>query len=90
MVQANPAPQPDESGLLGKCMMIFVRHGERLDQVKTKPAGHRVLYSFDPQLTPNGCNQAAQVGKKVVAFLAQQGYTQPLLTFIASPHFRTL
>ena len=37
-----------EQDFLGKCMFIFMRHGERLDQVKTKPAGHEVLYSFDP------------------------------------------
>lgn len=47
MVEAIPN-QLDQGSILGKCMLIFVRHGERLDQVKTKPAGHRVLYSFDP------------------------------------------
>ena len=72
-------------------MLIFVRHGERLDQVKNKPAGHQVLFPYDPQLTPTGCDQAALVGRKTKEFLTQSGYMSPAnLTFISSPHFRTL
>ena len=51
MVEAAADPN-----MLDKCMLIFVRHGERLDQVKNKPAGHQVLFPYDPQMTPNGCN----------------------------------
>jgi broad specificity phosphatase PhoE len=32
-------------------MLIFVRHGERADQVKTKT---KIDFKFDPPLTPQG------------------------------------
>ena len=35
-------------------MLIFVRHGERLDQVKEIPPGMKVDFAYDPQLTPAG------------------------------------
>ena len=54
MVEANDAAF-SEPGIIAKCMLIFVRHGERLDQVQNKPAGHKVHFSYDPQMTPNGC-----------------------------------
>jgi len=34
------------------CMFVFVRHGERADEVPEK--GVEVKYSWDPPLTTNG------------------------------------
>ena len=50
-------------------MLIFVRHGERLDQVKEKPKGMKVDFPYDPQLTPNGMDQAAQAANLTKEFL---------------------
>jgi broad specificity phosphatase PhoE len=35
-------------------MLIFVRHGERLDQVTPQPPGTKIDFSYDPPLTSEG------------------------------------
>jgi broad specificity phosphatase PhoE len=55
--------------LTKRCLLIFVRHGERLDQVKTKPPGSKIDFAFDPQMTTNGLDQAAKVARLTRAYM---------------------
>ena len=71
-------------------MLIYVRHGERLDQVDQIPEGMSVDFPYDPQMTPKGMEQAAAVANLVKTFLDGKGYTAPGYTFVSSPHFRTM
>ena len=68
-------------------MMIFVRHGERLDQVGGK---HHIEYKHDPPLTAHGMKQAVEVAQMTREFLKQKGFGSAPLKFICSPHIRTL
>lgn len=43
------------------CMLLFVRHGERMDQVPNPTAA--IDYKFDPPLTELGMKQAADAAK---------------------------
>lgn len=49
-------------------MLVFVRHGERLDQVELKPKP-KIDFGFDPPLTANGMKQAADAAKLTRTFL---------------------
>ena len=71
-------------------MLIFVRHGERLDQVKEIPPGMKVDFAYDPQLTPAGMKMDSDAAILTKSFLMNQGYKTPSFTFISSPHYRTL
>lgn len=37
-----------------RCMLIFIRHGERLDQVPKLPSHPKIDFKFDPPLTEQG------------------------------------
>lgn len=49
------------------CMLIFVRHGERMDQVSSPTES--VHFKYDPQLTETGMQQAAEAAKLTSEFL---------------------
>ncbi len=71
--------------------MVFVRHGERLDQVGTLPPGHKIDFKFDPPLTDEGKKQAEKAADLTKQYLIQKGYgLDAKTTFITSPHIRTL
>ena len=59
---------------LKKCMLVFVRHGERLDQVGTLPEGSKIDFKFDPPLTAQGMIQASDAAKLTRNFLESKGY----------------
>lgn len=72
-----------------RCMMVFVRHGERLDQVGEARKPH-IEYKHDPPLTALGMEQAAEVAQMTKTFLSQKGFGAAPLKFLSSPHIRTL
>ena len=71
-----------------KCMVVFVRHGERLDEVPQP--GMTVEYSWDPPLTPHGLTLAVQAANLTQTFLGKVGYSAAPLTVVSSPHIRTI
>ncbi len=81
-----------ESIGLRECMLIFVRHGERLDQIGKLPKGISVDFAYDPQLTENGKLQAANAAKVTREFLINKKYWEAPVAkkYFTSPHFRTL
>ena len=74
-----------------RCMLVFERHGERLDQVKSPPPGTKIDFAYDPPLTEEGMRQADAVAQLTKTSLLQaQGYDTSPIKFIVSPHIRTL
>ena len=39
---------------LKECILIFIRHGERLDQIGPLPAGKKIDLPYDPPLSDRG------------------------------------
>eukprot|EP00347_Sterkiella_histriomuscorum_P023034 403336211 len=73
-----------------KCLLFFVRHGERLDELKTakKPF---IEYAFDPQLSDNGKQQSLKAGQNIRNIIDEMGYGGEVpLKIIVSPFIRTL
>ena len=70
-------------------LLFFVRHGERLDDVKTtkKP---KIEFDFDPPLSETGKQQALQAGKNIHKYIESQGFSDAPIKYISSPFIRTL
>ncbi len=50
-------------------MLIFLRHGERLDQVGALPKGVKVDFSFDPPITQKARGTATEAAVLAKQFL---------------------
>ncbi len=73
------------------CKVLFVRHGERLDEVKKGEKAPKVEFSFDPPLTENGkTNLAFTAGAKIKEYLEASGHGASPIKFISSPFIRCL
>ena len=72
------------------CMFMFIRHGERLDEVDKVCKGLEIQYKHDPPLTWDGMDMASKAGSLTKTFLQDKGYEDAPIKFIASPHIRTI
>ena len=70
--------------------MFFVRHGERLDQVKNGKHGPINYDTFDPPLSAAGMQQAHDAGSKIKNHIKLKGFSDAPIKFISSPFLRTL
>lgn len=72
-----------------KCLLFFVRHGERQDEIESKTKVH-FDFKFDPPLSEHGKQQAFQSGLNIAKFIEDRGYSDVPIKFISSPFLRTL
>mmetsp|Transcript_873 Transcript_873/g.1967 ORF Transcript_873/g.1967 Transcript_873/m.1967 type:complete len:404 (+) Transcript_873:242-1453(+) len=91
--QQTNLPLPENCATSGKCHLVVIRHGERLDEAdriawsKQKTEATR----YDAPLTAAGWRQATAVGKKVKASLRQAfGADRPRIVVFSSPAARTM
>lgn len=79
-----------QSSIKKRVLLIYVRHGERADEVKCDPPIPLEKF-FDPHLTDNGKTMAFEVGKSVIApFLLAKGFAECSIKYICSPFLRVL
>lgn len=71
---------------LSNNLIILIRHGERMDRLGLKPSFHVA----DSELSPNGLDQAYEIGKKISEFLTINYPNHIKIKIYSSPFVRTI
>jgi broad specificity phosphatase PhoE len=74
-----------------KTLLIFVRHGQRADQLVDGVPREKIEVRCDPHITSDGKAEAFTVGETVIApYIISKGFGDCPIKYISSPFVRAM